>query len=114
MQCFDCSTYPYRDSHQCVQCIVGYIAHDLVKSKVEMTSKEEKYREIFNHKKEALTISQMTREQIVEHIHLLESTLEQLIFEKRTEILAARTHLEDVLENESETEKNRIRKMDRD
>lgn len=94
-----------------------YVLEEMIMSDVatdKKESKEEKYRRVFNYKKESLTVAQMGPAMLIEHIRMLESTLEDLLFEKRTEIQASRTHFEDLLERESNSERERYRKMDRD
>jgi len=77
---------------------------------MEALTKEEKYQVIFNAKISEISVSAMSNDQLAEHIALLESTLHDLLYEKRTEIQAARHVLAD-REFSSEAEKDRIQKL---
>lgn len=82
--------------------------------KAETLTKEEKYQAVFNYTVSNPTVQQMSNEALTEHIHLLESALEDLLFEKRTEIQALRHVYADKLDNASEHERERIKKLDQD
>lgn len=68
---------------------------------------------LWNKKKTEMSIQSMTPDQALEHIKSLESALEVLVFESRSEIQGARDYLEDQLKLENTIKIKEIREKDK-
>ena len=103
--------FAYLQSKQyCNLCAIVYAFNPFLGA---IMTKDERYKEIFVFTANNLTIQQMTLDQRAEHILMLETALEELLFEKRAEIQAVAAIQHDRLEGASSIERERIKRIDK-
>lgn len=101
----------YLQSKQyCLTCAIVYAFNPFFGA---IMTKDERYKEIFVFTANNPTIQQMTLDQRAEHILMLETALEELLFEKRAEIQAVAAIQHDRLDGASSIERERIKRIDK-
>lgn len=95
-----------------------YHKHDTERQAIHVHGKlnpeqQQRYSALFNRTKIDLLAREMTDEQLLDHIHGVEDTLTELIFAKKTEIIAARDILHEREEKLTKAERDALREKDK-